>query len=168
MNKKRKVSKKRREYWKKYWSDPINKARRYEINRNWRKNHLERYRELARKSARNQRIKIKSKLFALLGNKCSNSNCLVPNGCTDIRCLQIDHIHGNGKQKKRSSNGHDSGSSYYRGILMEIKSGSKDYQLLCANCNWTKRFENNERGAGGRPRMSPEDWKNGKKTAKFK
>jgi len=34
--------------------------------------------------------------------------------------------------------------SYYRFILNEIKAGSKDYQLLCANCNWIKKFEEKE------------------------
>jgi len=150
-----------KEYYKNYYQN--HKERKFDTNQDWRKNHLERYRELARKSARTQRIKIKIEIFALLGSKCSNPSCLVPNGCTDSRCLQIDHINGNGKQKKRSSNGYDSGSNYYRGILKEIKASSKDYQLLCANCNWIKRCENNEMGAGGRPRMNPEDWKRGRK-----
>jgi hypothetical protein len=32
----------------------------------------------------------------------------------------------------------------YRAILREIKAGSKDYQLLCANCNWIKKYEKGE------------------------
>jgi hypothetical protein len=33
---------------------------------------------------------------------------------------------------------------YYMEVLGKIKSGSKDYQVLCANCNQVKRFKQNE------------------------
>lgn len=84
---------------------------------------------------------LKLEIFGLLGNKCSNPNCLIPNGCMDIRCLQIDHINGGGAREWKIMN---SPEIYYKHILKKIKAGSKDYQLLCANCNWIKREENKE------------------------
>lgn len=48
--------------------------------------------------------------------------------------LQIDHINGDGVRYK------DGGFYIFR-ILQEIKKGSREYQLLCANCNWIKRFK---------------------------
>lgn len=88
--------------------------------------------------------KTKQEIFDLLGNKCSNPNCLVPNGCTDVRCLQIDHVHGGGRQEVIKIMKKGCAITYYKMILEKIKLGSKDYQLLCANCNWIKRFEGKE------------------------
>jgi hypothetical protein len=79
----------------------------------------------------------KKEVFDLLGNKCANPNCLVPDGCKDVRCLQIDHINGGGKKELESTNRY----SYYVMVQKKIKEGSKDYQLLCVNCNWIKRTE---------------------------
>lgn len=106
----------------------------------WRNNNREKWRGMQRKYSLIRRRKIRLEIIRLLGEKCSNPNCLVPNGCSDPRCLQIDHIHGGGSRKK----GNQNGEMFYKRILAEIKAGSKDYQLLCANCNWIKRCENNE------------------------
>jgi hypothetical protein len=70
---------------------------------------------------------IRLEILRLLGNKCIRC------GNTDFRVLQIDHINKNGTKERA-----------IRKILREIKEGSKAYQLLCANCNWIKRFENDE------------------------
>ena len=86
------------------------------------------------------REKIRLEVFKLLGNKCSNQNCLVTGGCRDIRCLQIDHVNGGGLKERHSF----SGSKYASVVLSKIRSGSKEYQLLCANCNWIKKHENGE------------------------
>lgn len=132
-----------KEYYRKYYNS--HKQRKMNTNRDWRKRNVERHHEIARVSSKKQRAKIKSEIITILGGKCSNPNCLVPNGCSDIRCLQIDHINGGGKRERR---GHqDRGSHYYRDILKKLEHGSKDYQLLCANCNWIKRFENHETGS---------------------
>ena len=69
-----------------------------------------------------------------LGNKCAIC------GFNDPRALQIDHVNGGGtreiKEKfKRNRN------KYYQFILKDI---SNNYQLLCANCNWIKKYERNE------------------------
>jgi hypothetical protein len=72
-------------------------------------------------------------VFALLGGKCLHC------GFNDHRALQIDHIHGNGSK--------DSNRKHYRDYyskLLKLSDINKTYQLLCANCNWIKRIENNE------------------------
>jgi hypothetical protein len=69
----------------------------------------------------------KDKLFDILGRQCSIC------GFNDIRALQIDHINGGGVKQ---------GRSYYKHINdPDIK---LKLQVLCANCNWIKRAENNE------------------------
>jgi hypothetical protein len=75
---------------------------------------------------------------------------------TDPRALQIDHVHGGGSGK-RTREHRGPNETYYNHILKEIKAGSRDYQLLCANCNWIKRYENKE--IGGRPRLKPATFK---------
>jgi hypothetical protein len=81
-----------------------------------------------------------TEILNLLDNKCSNPyNLNHGDFIADIRCLQIDHINCGGCKEVRKK-----GKSYLRVVLEKIKSGSKDYQLLCANCNWIKRYENKE------------------------
>jgi hypothetical protein len=81
---------------------------------------------------------MREKAIVFLGGKCSSQKCLVPNGCSDKRCLQIDHINGISDDEPRLI-----GTMLYEDILHNPKSREK-YQLLCANCNWIKRFDKNE------------------------
>jgi len=87
-----------------------------------------------REAERNYSDKLKSEIFAILG--CNCVNC----GFSDKRALQIDHINGGGNQERKNRGA----ASQYRFILTKLEEGSKDYQILCANCNWIKRAENNE------------------------
>lgn len=63
---------------------------------------------------------------------CSNS---------DIRVLQVDHVHGGGIQesKRYSHNRRQFNNDILNGVLPK-----ENYQILCANCNWIKRFTNKE------------------------
>lgn len=83
--------------------------------------------------------------LAALGGKC------VRCGFDDVRALQIDHVHGDGKGE-RASQQYAQGA-YYRRVAQEAAKGSGKYQLLCSNCNWIKRYENNEHGASRRPNV---------------
>jgi hypothetical protein len=94
----------------------------------------DKYRQEIRDRQRQERINIKIKLFSLLGDKCSQC------GIKDIRVLQIDHINGNGRKDRGNLNPKD----FYRYAFNKVKNGNKEYQLLCANCNWIKRYTNNE------------------------
>jgi len=73
-------------------------------------------------------------LINFLGGKC------VRCGFNDYRALQIDHIYGGGTR--------EIGRYGYlkdpRKLLEKIKQEKDKYQLLCANCNWIKRYENKE------------------------
>ena len=84
------------------------------------------------KRIRRYYINQKQIAYKLLGGKCSNPNCLVPGGCVDWRCLQVDHI--NSKEKKKGA-----WNTYKEVIKDPLK-----YQLLCSNCNWIKRYEKEE------------------------
>ena len=76
---------------------------------------------------------LKAKAFTILGGKCSR--CPV----TDFRCLQIDHVNGGGYEERKRI-------SIVRCYKKIIAGEIDGYQLLCANCNWIKRFENSEHG----------------------
>lgn len=106
------------------------------------KNRIE-VREQCRISAKKSYDRNRTGLINALGGKCSNPTCLVPSGCTDIRCLQIDHINGGGKKEILKFISVNIMYSYYFKNLEEAK---QKLQILCANCNWIKRYENNEKG----------------------
>jgi hypothetical protein len=83
----------------------------------------------------------RERILKLLGGRCANPyDLLHPDWCNDIRILHIDHINGGGcKARKRESQ-----TLYFERIYQEIVNGSKEYQLLCPNCNWLKRLLENE------------------------
>ena len=109
-------------------------SKRYKVN------HLEKVSEWNNKAKKKCRNKIRLKIFELLGNKCAYC------GFADPRALQIDHVNGGGTNEIKVLG--QNRYAYYVHILSEIKDGSKDYQLLCANCNWIKRWENGEYSEG--------------------
>lgn len=67
-------------------------------------------------------------------------NCCKRCGFSDERALQIDHINGGGVQELRNTPSY----ARYRWIRDNPEEAKKKYQVLCANCNWIKRHENNE------------------------
>ena len=85
------------------------------------------------------RLRLRMKVVELLGGKCKRC------GFEDARALQVDHINGNGRNEKLSVT-----KMYSKHIIDSIVNKEGRYQLLCANCNWIKRTENNE--TGGRPK----------------
>lgn len=108
--------------------------KRLAYNRAYRKANLSQSNKWARE--KNQRVK--AKCFALYGGLCQRCEF------GDIRALQIDHINGvpNGERRLKN-NPHRGGVKLYQAILSEVYP-QEDFQLLCANCNWIKRFEDNE------------------------
>jgi DNA-binding HxlR family transcriptional regulator len=85
--------------------------------------------------ARELRKRKRLEIFELLGNKCARC------GISDQRVLQIDHISGGGRHERMAFK---SNHPYYSHVIEELKHGSKDYQLLCANCNNIKLIEAKE------------------------
>lgn len=80
--------------------------------------------------------KVRDAVLEALGGRC------VGCGFDDKRALQIDHINGRGskERKERPYRG-----NFHKHVLKSFLSQENKYQLLCANCNWIKRVENNER-----------------------
>lgn len=89
-----------------------------------------------KESQRKYHQKNREKLFDLLGNKC------VKCGFSDKRALQIDHINGGGRGERIRYNTKD----FHKVVLKSLKKRENKYQLLCANCNWIKRYEKREWG----------------------
>lgn len=98
-----------------------------EYHRQFRKKHPE--------YMRGRYKKLRNEILMLLGNKC------VRCGFDNKWALDIDHVNGQGT-KERKSFKHS--LSYLLHILKELKSGSHEYQILCANCNRIKKHENHE------------------------
>ena len=74
---------------------------------------------------------LKSRALATLGGVC------VRCGFTDERALQIDHIDGCGVVERVRTD--------VRTIYFRVSRGeTAGFQILCANCNWIKRVENDE------------------------
>ena len=67
-----------------------------------------------------------------LGGRCESC------GNNDSRVLQFDHIKGNGCHERRVRQ-----ATVYS-IARDVLKTQDKYQLLCANCNWIKRFDNDE------------------------
>jgi len=104
------------EVWLRLKSDPERLQKRYANNV---------------KKAREYRNAIMDRL----GHKCIRC------GFEDPRALQIDHIDGGGRQH-RLAVGYGN-RSYYKSIL-EDPNLTEKFQVLCANCNWIKRYEERE------------------------
>lgn len=135
------------------------KEQKAEYQKEWRKKNKERIREYSKKyydknaehlrqysrdymltnadvkaiTKREARKKKRLEAITKLGGKCVHCGYDV-----DSRALQIDHINGGGVKEMKEIG--------TMGILNEVlKEGSeKKYQLLCANCNWIKRWDNKE------------------------
>lgn len=119
------------EYQRQYRKEHPEKLREYQ--RRYRKKYPEKYLALDRECQKRQRQRFKSEIFALLGGKCTICGYVGT-------ALQIDHINGCGKKEVAKAR-----AQYYRLVLKSIKNDEKKYQLLCANCNWEKKFRRNEK-----------------------
>ena len=75
---------------------------------------------------------LRTQMLKRFGSRCKSC------GNTDHRVLQIDHIKGGGTRDQRST------AQLYRYVLSLSARPLKQFQLLCANCNWIKKYENQE------------------------
>lgn len=78
---------------------------------------------------------IRKSTIGALGGKC------IVCGFSDQRALQIDHINGGGSQERKERNYM---GNFHKHVLRSFLNNENKYQILCANCNWIKRFTNNE------------------------
>jgi len=88
-------------------------------------------RDVLREQERSQNDLLRDKVLDQYGRKCG-----ICGFDTDQRILQIDHINGGGNQERRAIG--------VRGIRRKALSNPEVYQLLCPNCNWTKRYDLDE------------------------
>lgn len=108
------------------------KEQRREYLRQWIMTHKTHFLEMNRRTKRRRHREV----IMRLGGKCSVC------GIDDFRCLQIDHIHGGGSKEIR---GFRDTYGYHVALLRLPENELRaKYQLLCANCNWIKRYEQNE------------------------
>lgn len=116
--------------------------KRREYQRQWRQDHLEEMRARARtpefrQQANERNKKLREAALSSLGGVCSVC------GWADVRALQIDHIEGNGNEEARKHGFARGSACFYRKVLKDPQKLEK-YQVLCANHNWIKFFENKE------------------------
>lgn len=142
------MSKKNKEWFKTHRDEQLiksrqnyqkNKEKNRQYSKEYRKAHRQKLVEYSKKyyyesGVRESRyldyILLKQKAFELLGNKCCKC------GFTDYRALQIDHINGGGNKEIYHIKTH--------GVYRKVIADPEKYQLLCANCNWIKRYEDKE------------------------
>ena len=79
--------------------------------------------------ARKWRIRV----IMFLGGKCEHC------GNNDNRVLQVDHVNGGGNKERKMFATNNAVVAVKR-----IFNSPERYQLLCANCNWIKRWERGE------------------------
>lgn len=107
---------------------------RLTYNREYMRRQRSEHPEIVRKQLNEYNKRLRARILELLGGKC-------PCGFSDPRALQVDHVNGNGSEDRRVH-----GRKYTKEVIRSIEAGEGKYQLLCANCNWIKRYENKEYG----------------------
>jgi len=126
--KKKKLQKYKREYYQK------NKET---IKKSLHKYYLTHKAELYKKE-KYKTEELRKAVLEKYGNRCNNLNCPIPMNKLNVKALQIDHVHGNGKKDRHKKH-------CYIGFLREVLMDEEgNYQTLCPYCNWIKRMENHE------------------------
>lgn len=116
------VKDRQREYRRKN----IDRFRAYQ--KEYRRNNKERYAAYYEKVRYAKRIEI---LELAGGVRCSICNF------GDWRALQLDHKEGGGGRDREIARSQ-------KKTLEDLRAHPDKYQVLCANCNWIKRYTNNE------------------------
>lgn len=139
-----------------------NPERHNEFNRKWRENHkeqikqyLERNKEHIKKLHQEYQVKHRDKIrvankdyqFHLKMDVLKHYSESNPPKCkrcgfTDIRTLQLDHIDGGGRQARQNNSTMRGGTAFYS--YLRRNNYPDNLQVLCANCNFIKKFENKE------------------------
>lgn len=136
---------KRRAYQKRYQQEHKEELREYQ--RRYRDQHRDRIREQMRKNFEKNRerdyenhrrraVEYRQEVLEFFGSRC------VRCGFTDWRALQLDHINGDG-HKERGRNVRDQ-HRRWKYVREHPEEALRTLQILCANCNWIKRYEKNE------------------------
>ncbi len=113
-------------------NDPEWYEKQLERTKKWSQENKEHLQEYYAKYRQSETLKYKTAVYDLLGRKCVKCGYK-----KDIRALQIDHINGGGRAHHRRHSNY----TFYKDVL---KDNGEGYQVLCANCNVIKKFDNNE------------------------
>ena len=90
-----------------------------------------------RRSGKVYNLRQRARLFDILGGqKCIKCEY------DDFRALQIDHKSGNGLEDIRRIGG--GGVNLVQYYMKHKDEAREKLQVLCANCNWIKRYEESE------------------------
>lgn len=118
-----------------WWHRNREKMREYDKERA-KTNH----RRFSKNASKRKRFgELREEIFNILGHACIRC------GFSDKRALQFDHVNANGSKHRKQNGG--------IGIYRDILNNPDKFQVLCANCNWIKRFE-----CGENPKRIP--WAN--------
>ena len=103
--------------------------------RKWRENNKKKVKETQQSKQR------KDKLIVI--NKISKGiNCCICCSEKDIKFLTLDHIHGDGAEKRKET-GSRGGWMYYSWLIANNFPEDHKLQIMCYNCNCAKRDNNN-------------------------
>lgn len=109
-----------------------------ERSRKWRLEAPEEVKEYSKNIMRDWRLRQKLEVLTHYGADLDKPVC-VKCGEDRLACLSIDHIDGKGRLDRRNRG---VGGNLYRALIKE--GFPRGFQTLCMNCQWVKRFENNE------------------------
>ena len=109
-----------------------NREKRLKQAQEYQLKNRDRIRDYLREYSRKRRTKV----IEFLGGKCKRC------GFSDHRALQVDHVNGDGYKELRRTYETCMDPHTYAKAVMADTTGK--YQLLCANCNWIKKHENEE------------------------
>lgn len=130
--------------WKTWYKKNRNHLREYD--KMYRKTHRPEKRAYNRIYHKQRRKNIKQAIFESLGSfycQCKGKDCWHKGKCRvkDKRVQQLDHKKGGGRKEiKRFGNG----IGIYEFYSRHPKIAKRKLQVMCANCNWVKRYTNNE------------------------
>ena len=110
-----------------------NKEKILNFGKEWRKKNRDKFKAYNDRFRKNRIMEWRQELLHKLGGKC------IKCGFKDIRALQFDHIKSNGSIERKGKN-----TDYLLKEWLKDTDIHKKIQVLCANCNWIKRYTNNE------------------------
>ena len=94
------------------------------------------YNEYAMNWYNKHSVERRLKVLSCVSNEIKCNKC----GFDDWRALHIDHVNGGGnKDRKLNATMYN---PYH--LMIKIQANKGMFQLLCANCNWIKRYDNKE------------------------
>lgn len=101
----------------------------------WQKGHRAKHWKESYRKVKEKRDTERVEMIRMMGGKCIKCGF-----DKDMRALQVDHIQGGGcKEQLKISR-----VRFWRYVMDSFNKKEGKYQLLCANCNFIKRYLNNE------------------------